>query len=103
VKILPLAIALATTALAAAAGPANAVTAFVSNEKDNTVTVIDVEKQEVIKTIKVGQRPRGIILTKDHKWILVCTSDDNPIVTIRGPGASAASLAVISILKRSTA
>ena len=56
-----------------------AYTAFVSNEKDNTVSVIDTEKLEVIKTLKVGHRPRGIILSKDAKWLIICVSDDNII------------------------
>jgi PQQ-dependent catabolism-associated beta-propeller protein len=54
-----------------------AFTAFVTNEKDNTVSVIDTEKLEVIKTFKVGQRPRGVILSKDAKWLIICASDDN--------------------------
>jgi PQQ-dependent catabolism-associated beta-propeller protein len=56
---------------------AQAYTAFVTNEKDNTVSVINTDKMEVIKTFKVGQRPRGIILANDNKWIIVCTSDEN--------------------------
>ena len=56
---------------------ASAYTVYVTNEKDNTVSVIDSEKLEVVKTVKVGQRPRGIILSKDGKWLIVCASDDN--------------------------
>ena len=41
-------------------GDASAFTAYVSNERSNTVSVVDTSKWEVIKTIKVGQRPRGI-------------------------------------------
>jgi len=43
-----------------AASPAEAVKAFVSNEKGNTVSVIDTDTWTVTATIKVGQRPRGI-------------------------------------------
>ena len=56
--------------------------AYVSNEKGNTITVIDTGKLEVVKTIKVGQRPRGIGLTKDGKYILVCVGDDDAIEMI---------------------
>lgn len=59
--------------------PAMADRAFVSNEKDNTVSVIDVDTGTVIETIKVGQRPRGLILAHDDKWMLVAVSDDNRI------------------------
>ena len=46
--------------LVLAAAPAHAYVAYVSNEKSNTVTVIDTATWTVTKTIKVGQRPRGI-------------------------------------------
>ncbi len=69
-------LALATVAFSASA---LADRAFISNEKDNTVSVIDTDAGKVIQTIKVGQRPRGIILAKDGKWLLVAASDDNRI------------------------
>ena len=46
---------------------AAAYTAYITNEKDNTLSVIDTVKSEVIKTVKIGQRPRGIIMSKDGK------------------------------------
>ncbi|MEO1206009.1 MAG: YVTN family beta-propeller repeat protein [Pseudomonadota bacterium] len=54
-------------------------TVYVSNEKDNTISIIDAGTKKVIKTIKVGQRPRGIMLAKDGAWLLVCASDDNRV------------------------
>ncbi len=38
---------------------------YVSNEKDNTVSVVDSTTMEVVKTINVGQRPRGITISHD--------------------------------------
>src|SRR4051812_34169821 len=61
---------------------AGAFTAFVSNEKGNTISVIDTDKLAVVKTIKVGQRPRGIELTKDGRFILVAVGDDDTIQMI---------------------
>ena len=46
--------------------------AYITNEKDNTVSVIDINKKKVIETVKVGQRPRGIIMSKDGKLVLIC-------------------------------
>ena len=48
----------------ATASPLWAYTAYVSNEKGNTVSVIDTDKWAVTATIKVGQRPRGIEFTR---------------------------------------
>src|SRR5256886_13400963 len=63
-------------------GQASAFTAYVSNEKSNTISVIDTDKFTVVKTIKVGQRPRGIGLSKDEKFILVAVGDDDTIQMI---------------------
>src|SRR5215471_10070463 len=64
------------------AAPAHAFIAYVSNEKSNTVSVIDTESWTVTATIKVGQRPRGIELTRDGKSVLVAVGDDDTIQII---------------------
>src|ERR1700719_2138083 len=61
---------------------ASAFTAYVSNEKSNTISVIDTDKFTVVNTIKVGQRPRGIELTRDGKFVLVAVGDDDTIQVI---------------------
>ena len=61
---------------------AGAYKAYVSNEKGNTISVIDTTAWKVIETIKVGQRPRGIALTKDQKYVLVAVGDDDTIQMI---------------------
>ncbi|MCB1514731.1 MAG: hypothetical protein KDJ18_07985, partial [Hyphomicrobiaceae bacterium] len=73
------ALALAGAFSALAADPAAAYKVFVSNEKENTVSVIDSETLAVVHTIKTGARPRGVILSRDSKWLLVCASDDNRV------------------------
>ena len=52
--------------------------AYITNEKDNTVSIVDINKK-VIKTVEVGQRPRGIIMSKDGKLVLICASDDDRV------------------------
>ena len=66
----------------ATAAPASAFIAYVSNEKSNTVTVIDTNSWTVTKTIKVGQRPRGIEFTRDGKFVFVAVGDDDSIQVI---------------------
>jgi YVTN family beta-propeller protein len=63
-------------------GNAYAYTAYVSNEKSNTVSKIDTSTWKVTKTIRVGQRPRGIGYTKDQKYVLVACGDDDTIQLI---------------------
>ena len=74
---------LATSCLiCATAAPAAAFTAYVSNEKGNSISVIDTDTKEVVKTIKTGNRPRGITISHDGKFIYVCVSDDDTIEVI---------------------
>ena len=75
-------------------GPAQAYTVYVSNEKDDTITVIDSKSLQVTRTVKVGRRPRGVILSKDGKFLYVCASDDNGIEVI-----DVATLKVVRTLK----
>src|SRR5262249_41556200 len=64
------------------AGEAKAYKAYVSNEKSNTISIIDTSERKVVGTIKVGQRPRGIAITKDQKYVLVAVGDDDTIQMI---------------------
>ena len=48
-------------------------------EKDNALAVVDPVKGELIKTINIGQRPRGIAISPDNKHLYVATSDDNTV------------------------
>ena len=69
----------AGVALLMLARTADAHEVFVSNEKDNTVSVIDTKSLEVVRTLKVGKRPRGIAFTRDHSHLLVCASDSDAV------------------------
>src|ERR1700683_703134 len=53
--------------------------AYVSNEKGNSISVIDTDKMETVATIKTGQRPRGIEVTRDGKFVFVALGDDDVI------------------------
>ena len=48
--------------------------AFVSNERDGTITVIDTKTDRVVSTIKVGGRLRGIRLSADRNTLWVAIS-----------------------------
>ncbi|MFV0299735.1 MAG: YVTN family beta-propeller repeat protein [Paracoccus sp. (in: a-proteobacteria)] len=74
-------ITLAASLLAAlpAATMARAAEIWVTNEKDKTVSVIDVATLEVTRTIPTGERPRGITFSKDHSVVYICASDSDTV------------------------
>ena len=72
-------LALVTVLLGALPVPAAAHWVYVSNEKDNTVSVIDTETDEVIETIEVGERPRGVTLSRDFTRLYICASDSDAV------------------------
>ena len=52
---------------------------LVSNWCSYTVTIISVETQQVVKTIKIGRYPRGIAITSDSKFAYVAEMGGNRI------------------------
>ncbi len=68
-----------SAALCLAASGALAGKAFVSNERGNTITVLDTETWEVITEFAGGNRPRGITISPDGKLLYVCASDDDTV------------------------
>jgi PQQ-dependent catabolism-associated beta-propeller protein len=63
----------------ASAAAAESYPIYVSNEKDNTITVLDSATMNVTATWKVGRRPRGVTISNDGKWLYVCASDDSRV------------------------
>jgi YVTN family beta-propeller protein len=53
---------------------AHAARAYVSNEDEHTVTVIDTDKNAVVTTIQVGKRPRGVQVSRDGATLYVALS-----------------------------
>jgi YVTN family beta-propeller protein len=53
---------------------AQAARAYVSNEDDGTVSVIDTQRLEQVASIEVGKRPRGLVLSKDGRELYVAVS-----------------------------
>ena len=77
-----LAALLAGAAALLGADVASAYTVYVSNEKGNSISVIDSTTLEVKQTVKVGRRPRGITMSPDGKAVYVCASDDHAVQVI---------------------
>ncbi|NNL99437.1 MAG: PQQ-dependent catabolism-associated beta-propeller protein [Gammaproteobacteria bacterium] len=67
-------------AATAAAAPSNRV--FVTNERGDSVTVIDAATNQVVGTIDVGKRPRGIGIAPDGSEIYVALAAENAIAVI---------------------
>jgi len=72
-----LVLALLLAAVSFRAAAARADTVFVSNEQDDTVSVIDGESLKLVGTIPVGRRPRGIEASPDGRQIYVALGDDD--------------------------
>jgi PQQ-dependent catabolism-associated beta-propeller protein len=70
---------LAATLALLLAGPARADEIWVTNEKDNTISVIDTRTLEVIRTIPTGKRPRGITFSHDYTRVYICASDSDAV------------------------
>ena len=61
---------------------AQAETLFVTLEKDNALALVDPIAGELTKTVEIGQRPRGILISPDHKVLYIAVSDDDTVKII---------------------
>src|SRR5665213_1382821 len=75
------ALGLCLLGLALPADSAVAYLAYVSNEKGNSVSVVDTDKMETVATVKTGQRPRGIEVSRDGKSVYVALANNDAIQT----------------------
>lgn len=74
-SMLTAAVALIACGAVAEAAP----TAWVSSERDHTISIIDIETLEVIETVDVGRRPRGLVFSHDYEHLYICASDDDTV------------------------
>ena len=72
-------VTVATAAVAVMTSTAQALELFVTNEKGNSVTIVDGTTLEVLASVPVGNRPRGIVISPDGKYVYICASDDDEI------------------------
>ena len=54
-------------------------TLYVTLEKDHALAVVTAPEGRLIKTVKIGKRPRGIALSQDGKFLYVAVSDEDTI------------------------
>src|SRR6266508_5486718 len=55
---------------------------YISNERSNDVTIIDAATDQVIATVPVGARPRGLRLSPDGKILYVALGQENKIALV---------------------
>lgn len=70
---------LCTALFLIAASPVAAAEIWVTNEKDNTISVIDIDTLEVVRTLQTGERPRGITFSHDYSVVYICASDSDAV------------------------
>ena len=71
--------------------PSTAHEVYVSSEKDNLISVIDTRTLEIVRTFKVGKRPRGIAFSRDFSRLYVCASDSNAVQVFETSSGGASS------------
>ena len=56
--------------------------AYVTNGKDNMLSVVDVAQRKVVGEIKTGKRPHGLRMSPDAREIYVANTGDNAVSVI---------------------
>lgn len=56
--------------------------AFVPNAGDNAISVVDLERRQVIKSIPVGKSPHGLRMSPDGQTIYVANTDEGTVSVV---------------------
>ena len=56
--------------------------AYVTNEKSDDVSVIDTATNKVVRTIKVGKRPRGVAISPDGQRVYISNGNSDSVSVI---------------------
>jgi YVTN family beta-propeller protein len=59
-------------------------TLYVTNENDDTISIIDTEVNEVIDTVLVGDIPRSITVNEETNKVYVASIGDNTVTVLQG-------------------
>ena len=72
--------------------------AYIPNEITNTVSVIDLESNRVTKTIKVGKKPIGVVVSRDNKKVYIINNEGGTVSVIDVPTNSIVATIKVGIL-----
>ena len=53
--------------------------AFITNQGDDSVSVINTSTSDIIKTIKVGHRPAGVVVSNDGRRVYVTNPESQNV------------------------
>lgn len=56
--------------------------AYITNQRDNSVSVLDLVSAKVIKTIPVCQEPAGVSVSADQQWVLISCPGDGKVALL---------------------
>ncbi len=72
-------LALACLALLAASPPARAALAYVTNQGDDSVSVVDTATGAVVQTVGVGAKPAGVAVASDGRHVYVTNPEGRSV------------------------
>ncbi|MFT5395818.1 MAG: YVTN family beta-propeller protein, partial [Gammaproteobacteria bacterium] len=56
--------------------------AYITNQGSDSVSVIDTHSNKVIKTIKVGSKPAGVVVSNDSKRVYISNPESHDVSVI---------------------
>jgi len=68
--------------------------AYIANQSNNTLTVLDTDNNQVVTIVPVGVNPQGVAVTMGGEWVYVANMDSNNVSVIKTSDYSVTNVAV---------